>query len=111
MTLVVPWLAFPALLAVLATGAGHLVEAIARTRIRRLLLPGLGLCVLILAGQLTTLTETTSGLTAPVAVALALAGFVVARPWRETPRPTKGPLLAAAAVFAVYAAPVVLSGE
>ena len=111
MTLVVTWLLFPALLAVLATGAGLLVERVARVRIRRLLLPGLGLCVLILAGQLTTLTGATSGLTAPVAVALAVAGFVAARPWRETPRPAKGPLIAAAAVFAVYAAPVVLSGE
>jgi hypothetical protein len=111
MTLVVTWLLFPALLAVLATGAGLLVEAVVRVRIRRLLLPGLGLCVLILAGQLTTLTETTAGLTAPVAVVLAAAGFVAARPWREIPKPAKGPLIAAGAVFAVYAAPVVLSGE
>jgi hypothetical protein len=111
MTLVVTWLLFPALLAVLATGAGLLVERLARVRIRRLLLPGLGLCVLILAGQFTTLFDATSGLTTPVAVALALAGFIVGRPWRETPRPTRGPLIAAAAVFAVYAAPVVLSGE
>jgi hypothetical protein len=111
MTLVVTWLLFPALLAILATGAGLLVEAVARVRIRRLLLPGLGLCVLILAGQLTTLTDATSELTAPVALALAAAGFVAAGPWRQKLVPTRAPLIAAAAVFAVYAAPVVLSGE
>lgn len=111
MTLVVTWLLFPALLAVLATGAGLLVERVARVRVNRLLLPGLGLCVLILAGQLTTLTDATSGVTAPVAVALAAAGFITATPWRHPIRPTRGPLIAAAAVFAVYAAPVVLSGE
>jgi hypothetical protein len=111
MTLVVTWLLFPALLGVLCTGAGLLAERLARVRIRRLLLPGLGLCVLILAGQLTTLTGATSGLTAPVAVALAVAGFVAAAPWRERLKPSKPPLIAAALVFAAYGAPIVLSGE
>jgi len=111
MTLFVTWLVFPALLALLATGCGLLVEQVARVQVPRPLLSGLGLAVLILAGQLTTLTGTTAELTAPLVLALAAAGFVAATPWRARPRIDAVPLLAAGAVFAVYAAPVVLSGE
>jgi hypothetical protein len=111
MTLLVTWLVFPALLAVLATGCGLLVERVAGLQVPRPLLPGLGLAVLILAGQLTTLTGATAELTTPVVLALAVGGFVAAAAWRARPRPDPAPLLAALAVFAVFAAPVVLSGE
>jgi hypothetical protein len=112
MTLVVTWLVFPALLAVLATGCGLLVERIVRLRLRRPLLPGLGLALLILAGQLTTLTDATAELTTPVVVALGVAGLALAAASAERPRrPLAAPLVAAAGVFAVYAAPIVLSGE
>ena len=63
MTLLVTWLVFPVLLALLAVGCGLLVERLAGVRVPRALLPGLGLATLILVGQLALLTPATSPLT------------------------------------------------
>ncbi len=68
-----------------------------------------GLTVVILAGQLATLTDATAELAGPLAVALAVVGLLLARPWR--PRAWGWPAAVGAGVFAVFAAPVVLSGN
>ena len=73
-----------------------------------LLLPA-GLTVVILAAQFATLTDATAELAGPLVVALALAGLLLSRSWRRLPRPWAP--AAAVGVFAVFAAPVVLSGR
>ena len=69
----------------------------------------LGLALVILAGEFATLTDTTAELAAPLAAGLAIAGLLLG-PIRRS-RPDLWALGAAIAVFAVFAAPVVLSGE
>ena len=69
----------------------------------------LGLALVILAGEFATLTDTTAELAAPLAAALAIAGLLLG-PIRRS-RPDLWALGTAIGVFAVFAAPVVLSGE
>jgi hypothetical protein len=97
-------------LALLALGCGLLLERVIGVRIPGPLLIGTGLAVLICAGQFLTLSDATAELVAPVVVALAVAGFGLGRRrWPSGPSWWAG--AAALAVFAVYAAPVVLSGH
>ncbi len=73
-----------------------------------LVLP-VGFALLILAGEFATLSGSTAALAGPLVVALAVAGLLLGM---ITPRrPDLWALGAAVAVFAVFAAPVVLSGE
>ena len=69
----------------------------------------LGFVVVILAGEIATLTGATAELAAPFAAGLAIAGLLLG-PFRWR-RPDVWALGTAVAVFAVFAAPVVLSGE
>lgn len=103
------WLLFPAVLTALAVGCGLLVDRLAGGRLSRALIPVAGLAALIVSGQLTTSFDATAGLTTPLAVVLALAGFGLGR--RRLAPGSPWPLAAAAVVFAIYAAPIVLSGE
>jgi hypothetical protein len=68
-----------------------------------------GLTVVVLAGQLATLTDATAELAGPLVVALAVVGLLLARPWR--PQGWGWPAAVGVGVFAVFAAPVVLSGK
>ena len=68
-----------------------------------------GLVLVILAGELATLTDTTAELAAPLAAGVAIVGLLLGPIRRH--RPDLWALGAALAVFAVFAAPVVLSGE
>jgi hypothetical protein len=68
-----------------------------------------GLTVVILAAQFATLTDATAELAGPLVVALALAGLLLSAPWRARLEPW--PAAAAAVVYAVFAAPIVLSGR
>jgi hypothetical protein len=69
----------------------------------------LGLALVILAGEFATLTDATAQLAAPLAAGLAIVGLLLG-PVRRS-RPDLWALGTALAVFAVFAAPVVLSGE
>ena len=69
----------------------------------------IGLALVILVGEFATLTAATAELAAPLAAGLALAGLLL-RPMKRS-RPDLWALCAALAVFAVFAAPVVLSGQ
>ena len=73
-----------------------------------LVLP-VGLTVVILAAQFATLADATAELAGPLVIALAVAGLLLRPPWRDRPEPWA--LGAAAGVFAVFAAPIVLSGR
>jgi hypothetical protein len=110
MTMLAAWLVFPLLLALLALGCGLLLEQVGRVRLPGALVLPAGLAVIIVVSQLTTSTDGTAELTVPLVAALAAAGLGLSPPWR---RGRVEPWIAGAAVvvFALYAAPVVLSGE
>jgi hypothetical protein len=96
-------------LAGLSLGCGSLLELAAGSRLPRPLVLPSGLTVVILAAQFATLTDATAELAGPLVVALALAGLLLTHPWRPWPR-VWAPA-AAVGVFAVFAAPIVLSGR
>jgi hypothetical protein len=96
-------------LAVLSLGCGCLLERAVGSPLPGPLLLPVGLTVVILAAQFATLTDPTAELAAPLVVVLAVAGIVLGAPWRLRPRAWAP--AAAAATFAAFAAPIVLSGR
>jgi hypothetical protein len=110
MDLVVAWVAFPAVLLLLALGGGLLVDRVLGTRVPGALIPATGLAVLLVVGQFLSLSSATAGLTIPVAV--LLAGLGLGLGGRELRGRADGWVLATGlASFAILAAPIVLSGE
>jgi hypothetical protein len=109
-TLLLCWLAFPALLIALSFGCGLLVERVAGLELPGGLIPGVGLAAIIVVAGFTTIADATAELTAPLVVALAVAGLGLSLPWRLR-RPEWWLVAAAVGVFLVYAAPIVLSGK
>jgi hypothetical protein len=105
------WIVFPVVLLAVCLGFGLLTEALAGRRLPGTLIAPLGMASLTVVGLATTASATTASWTAPLAVALALAGFVLALIQRRELRPAPLPALVAFAVFAIFAAPVVFSGE
>ena len=110
MTLLVTWLAFPLLLAALGLGCGMLVERIAGVRFPGALLPAIGISFVIVVAQFLTLGDATAPAATPVVVFLALTGFALSPRLRER-EVNWWAVGAAVAVFCVYAAPIVLSGQ
>ena len=110
MTLLVTWLAFPLLLAALGLGCGMLAERIAGVRVPGALLPATGVALIIVVAQFPTLWDATAEATTPIVVVLALTGFALSPRLRER-EVNWWAVGAAAAVFCVYAAPIVLSGQ
>jgi hypothetical protein len=106
MTLVVPWLVFPLVLAALCLGCGLLVERIATARLAPELLLPVGLATIVAVGTLTVSLSATARLTTPIVAGLAAAGFVVGR-LRRFGGWAFG---AAAATYVCYGAPVLASG-
>ncbi|HUN79636.1 MAG TPA: hypothetical protein VMU32_11980 [Solirubrobacteraceae bacterium] len=108
--LLVCWVAFPVLLGLLAQGCGTLLARLAG----RPLAPGVripcGVALVIAVLDLFTRAPATAPLAVPAVLALGGLGLVLHPPWRWTLGPAAPALTAATAVFAVYAAPVVLSG-
>jgi hypothetical protein len=110
MSMVAAWAVFPALIVALATGCGLLLEAVAGRRMPGPLVPVAGLALIIVVGQLATTTDATAELATPLVVALAATGALVGLPGRRR-RPDPWTLAAAVGAFAVFGAPVLLSGE
>lgn len=107
------WLLVPLALAALCCGAGLLAERAAGVRLPGMLLPAVGLATVIVVAGIFTVSDATAEFAAPAVAALAAAGFVLAQPWRD-PRLQAAwpwPLGLAAAAFALYAAPSLLSGQ
>lgn len=98
------------MLAALAIGCGLLVEKIAGIDLPGALLPATGLALIIVVAQFLTLDGGLAEVTTPLIVALAFVGFGLSLPVFD-----RGiawwAVIAAVAAFAVYAAPIVLSGE
>jgi hypothetical protein len=114
------WFLFPLLLLALSAGCGLLVKRASGTDIPALLVAPVGFTVVVLVGEMTSVAASLADLAAPLAVGLAIAGFLLA--WDDRPRRSEGgehrpssldgfALAAALGTFAVYAAPVVFSGE
>jgi hypothetical protein len=106
----VAWVLFPLVLTAVALGCGLLLESVAGIRLPGVVLPAAGLAVVVVATSFTTLSDSTAELSTPLVVALATVGLAVSPPWTRG-RIDPWALAAAAGVFALYSAPVVLSGE
>jgi hypothetical protein len=111
MDLLLSWVAFPLVLGLLAAGCGLALEALAGARMPGSLIPATGLAAMVVIGQFTALADETAALTTPVVVVLAALGVGLALARRRLVAPPRALLVALAALFAVYAAPIVLSGE
>ena len=108
MTLLVPWLLFPVVLGLISLGCGLLLERVAGTAPGALLLPG-GLAVVVVLGLFTTTLSATAELTIPLVLAAAVLGYALSI-GRPLPR-VRAPIALVVGTFAVYAAPVVLTGR
>jgi hypothetical protein len=104
------WLLFPLLLLALSAGCGLLVNRAAGAVLPATLVAPVGFTVVVLAGELTSIDSAFADLAAPLTVALAVAGFLLSRGSRGRDL-ERYAVVAALAVFAVYAAPIVFSGE
>jgi hypothetical protein len=105
------WVLFPLVLALLALGCGLLLEWTAGLKLPPGLRLPVGLAGIVVVAEITTKSSATANLTTPLVMVLALAGLALTRLWRERPRPAIWPLVAAGAVYLVYLAPVLFSGE
>jgi hypothetical protein len=110
MTLFVCWIVFPAVLGILSAGSGLLVERVLRTRLPAELLLPTGFAVIVSITLFATLTPGTASLALPVVLAGSVVGLAASLP-PSLRRLDVWALGAAVAVFAAFAAPVVLSGD
>jgi hypothetical protein len=108
--MLVSWALFPLLLALVSLGCGLLLERVAGVRLPGPVVPAAGFAVVVVAVHFTTSSDATAELSVPLVVALAILGLALSPPWR---RGTVDGWATATAlgVYAVFAAPVVLSGE
>jgi hypothetical protein len=111
MTLFVAWILFPVVLGLLSLGCGLLLQAATGVKLADGLLMPAGIVVIILVAEVLTKSSTLAPATTPVIIVLAVVGGVLARPWMIRPRISWWPILIAIAVYLVYLAPVLLSGE
>ena len=110
MSLLVPWLVFPATLGLLALGCGLLLERVAAMRLPAALILPSGFAAIIVIAGFTTHLAATAAATIPLVVGLAAAGLATGVGTLRG-RGLRVPLLVASVVFAVFGAPVLLSGE
>jgi len=105
------WILFPAVLALLALGWGLLVEWLSRARLSGFLLLPVGFAAVIVVTRAAMWLDLAAELGAPLAAAGAAVGLALA--WRRvrSPRLDRWAAGAAVMVFAVFAAPIVLSGS
>ncbi len=109
MTLVLAWIVFPVVLAVLSLGCGLLLETASGLRLPgTLLLPG-GFIIISIAAYFAHMSSATASLATPLVVLLAVAGYALSPPWKrfQIDRWLTG---SAVGVYAAFAAPVVLVG-
>jgi hypothetical protein len=91
-------------------GLGLLLDALCGRRLPGALVAPAGFAALVLVAGAMTLAEATEPYAASLAIVLAGVGAVASLPWRFG-RPDPWLIAAALAVFALFAAPVVLSGD
>jgi hypothetical protein len=106
-SLIAAWVLFPLVLVALAAGWGTIVQRASGSEVSGALLIPLGLAAIIVVTSLLTDWSVTAPATVPVVGVGALAGLVLAWPWR----PGRWPLFAAVGILLAYGAPVLLSGQ
>jgi hypothetical protein len=109
-TLVVGWVLLPLVLGLLSLGCGLLLETVSATRLPGGLLVPAGFAVLVVAAPFAALSARTAALAAPLTVALAVIGLGTSARLRAL-RPDGWAAGTFAAAYAVFAAPIVLSGR
>jgi hypothetical protein len=109
-TLFLTWFVFPAVLAALSLGCGLIVERTARTRLPFELLLPTGFAAIVGVSLFATLSSKTAPFALPAVLALAAIGLAAA-PAPRLRRIDPWAVAAGVAVFAVFAAPIVLSGD
>jgi hypothetical protein len=108
--MIASWIVFPLLLVALCLGVGLLLGVCLGRRLPGLLVAPVGFVTIVVVTGIVTSRGETAFLAAPLVVVLALIGALVVPWWRDR-RCDCWALAAAFGVFAVYAAPVVLSGH
>jgi hypothetical protein len=103
------WVTFPLLFVALSLGCGLLIDRLSGGSIPGTLLAPVGLAAIVVEAQLFALDGATAELAVPFTVMFALAGFACSR--GRLRGPDWAAAGTAAGVFAVFAAPVVMSGE
>jgi hypothetical protein len=109
LTLVVPWLAFPAACVALALGCALLLERLAGTAVPGPLMVPLGIACLSVVAGFATLFDATAELSAPAVVALAVLGAGLRQ--RRVRTLDRWALMCAVVTFLAFGAPVLASGE
>lgn len=110
MDLLAAWLLYPLALVLLSLGFGLLMARIAGWRYPGVLLLPVGFAALAALTRLLAQEGATAPLALPAVVVLAVGGIALERAWLRSLRPDPWIVLAALGVFAVFAAPVVMSG-
>ena len=85
MELTIAWVLFPLVLLALCVGCGLALERLVAIPLPGALLPAIGFAVIVVVAQVPTLWDATAGLTVPIVVALAIAGFALS--WGRWRRP------------------------
>ncbi len=106
--MIAAWLAFPLVLLALTLGCGLLLERVSGFRLPGPLLVPAGLAAIIVVAQFMTAWSATAKLATPLIVVLSVIGFALSR--ARQPRIDPWAVTCGVAVFAVYGAPIVLSG-
>jgi hypothetical protein len=109
--LLICWVLFPLVAVAVAAGVGLLVELAAGRRLPGALLLPVGLAGAFALTQVTTSFSWLAPATVPVLVLAAVAGLVAGRRSLRARRADPWAAVAALGVFAVFAAPVVFSGQ
>ena len=110
MDLLAAWLLYPLALACVCLGLALLLERLTAWRTPAALMLPIGFATLLALARLITSYESTARLALPVIGVLALAGIAAGVARLRALRPDPWLLLTAGGVFAVCAAPIVLSG-
>ncbi len=110
MDLLAAWLLYPLALAVVCLGLALLVERLSAWRTPGALMLPVGLAALFVLARLITAQQGTARLALPVIGVLAVAGLVLGHRRLRALRPDPWLTAATVALFALLAAPIVLSG-
>lgn len=111
MELLAAWLLYPVALGLVCLGLGLLAERAAGRELPGLLLLPVGFAGVIALARVITQEEATAELALPAVGVLAVAGCALSRARLRALRPDPWLTAGALALFAVFAAPVVLTGE
>lgn len=111
MDLLAAWLLYPAALAAICLGLSLLIERLTAWRAPGALMLPIGFVALLALGRAITSYESAARLALPAIGVLALLGLALGRARLRPLRPDPWLLVAIAGVFALLAAPIVLSGE